>query len=48
MTINLQIKGRKTELEYNGKKSTHKTVYLKSLTVNDFLTMLEQNELKSL
>lgn len=35
-------------LEHNGKRSAHKTAYLKSLTVNDLFTMIEQNELKSL
>lgn len=37
MNLIINIDGRKTTIEYNGKTTEHKTAFIKKMTVNDLL-----------
>ena len=42
MKITIEIQGRKTLVNYNGKETEHNTVFLKKLTVNDFINYITE------
>ncbi|MDB0602152.1 hypothetical protein PL373_13535 [Tenacibaculum maritimum] len=39
--LKIEIQGRKSIIELNGKTSEHKTAFIKKMTVNDLLLYLE-------
>lgn len=44
MATTIITNGRTTTIYYNGIKSQHKTAFIKKLTVNDLLLMLEEGK----
>ena len=42
MKLTIEIQGRKTIVEHNGKTTEHNTVFLKKLTVNDFINYITE------
>ena len=37
MSLKIDIQGRKTFIDCNGKKTEHNTVFIKKMTVNDLI-----------
>ncbi len=45
MKIQLEIINRKTIVTYNGKKTIHNTVWIRSLKVNDLIQLIKDGKL---
>lgn len=45
MKVIIELLGRKTKVSYNDKSSEHNTVWLKKLTLNDLLLLIEDGNL---